>query len=277
VITDDVTDRVRLAQELEESRRLASLGAFAAAIAHDIRTPLTSIQMNVQILRSRAELQDSDREYLDIAQDEIARLTRSVGEILEYARPLTLSLAQEDLGELVDDLARSVTTLYAERGVEVRVARDTADPCVASVDVTRLRKALLNLLDNAVDATEAGGAVTLRLSADAGAVTLAVEDRGRGIAPENLSRVFDPFFTTRPDGTGLGLAIARKVVRAHEGTLEVESDPDRGTRFTLTLPRDRRLRSLPPSPPALYPDPFRASGVRPGIGPALVSNDNAPA
>jgi PAS domain S-box-containing protein len=277
VITDDVTDRVRLAQELEESRRLASLGAFAAAIAHDIRTPLTSIQMNVQILRSRAELRDSDREYLDIAQDEIARLTRSVGEILEYARPLTLDLAQEDLGELIDDLARSVSTLYAERSVEVRVARDPDDACVTAVDATRLRKALLNLLDNAVDATEPGGAVTLRLTADSGSVTLAVEDRGRGIAPENLARVFDPFFTTRPDGTGLGLAIARKVVRAHEGTLEVESDAARGTRFTLTLPRDRRVRSLPSMPPVMYPDPFRASGVRPGIGPALVSNDNAPA
>lgn len=276
VITDDVTERVRLAQELEESRRLASLGAFAAAIAHDIRTPLTSIQMNVQILRSRAELRESDREYLDIAQDEIARLTRSVGEILEYARPLALSTHPEDLGELVDDLARSVATLYAERGVELSVAREVQGPCVAQVDAERLRKAVLNLLDNAVDATARNGTVTLRIGADADAVQLSVEDRGRGIAPENLPRVFDPFFTTRPDGTGLGLAIARKVVRAHEGAIEVESEPGRGTRFTITLPRNRTSRSLPPPNPALNLDPFRASGVRPGIGAALAAADRAP-
>lgn len=228
--------RVRLGRELEESRRLASLGAFAAAIAHDIRTPLTSIQMNVQILRARAQLSEADREYLDIAQEEIARLTRSVGEILEFARPLSLCAAPEDLREVADDIARSVQALYAERGVTLRVVHEGEGPWTVSVDEARLRKALLNLLDNAVDASARGQTVTLRTTATPEGPRLRVEDSGRGIAPEDLSRVFDPFFTTRPDGTGLGLAIAQKIVRAHGGEITVESAPGEGSRFTITLP-----------------------------------------
>lgn len=253
VISDDVTQRVRLAEELEESRRLASLGAFAAALAHDIRTPLTSIQMNVQILSSRVELGESDREYLDIAQEEISRLTRSVGEILEYARPLALNHAAEDIGDFVDDLARSVATLYAERGVRVEVVRELDGECVIPVDLARLRRAMLNLLDNAVDASPRDAAVTLRVRSDSECVRLSVEDRGRGIPADTLSRVFDPFFTTRPDGTGLGLAIARNVVRAHGGQVEVASEPERGTTFTVTLPRARAEQAPPPS---RLSDPF---------------------
>ncbi|MEZ4393922.1 MAG: ATP-binding protein, partial [Polyangiales bacterium] len=267
VISDDVTQRVRLAEELEESRRLASLGAFAAALAHDIRTPLTSIQMNVQILSSRVELGESDREYLDIAQEEISRLTRSVGEILEYARPLALNYAAEDMGDFVDDLARSVATLYAERGVRVEVARELDGECVIPVDLARLRRAVLNLLDNAVDASPRDAAVTLRVRSDAGSVRLSVEDRGRGIPAEALSRVFDPFFTTRPDGTGLGLAIARNIVRAHGGQLDVASEPERGTTFTVTLPRARAEQA--PSRPRLS-DPFgpKPDDATPGEPPA---------
>lgn len=228
--------RERLSRELEESRRLASLGAFAAAIAHDIRTPLTSIQMNVQILRTRAQLSDADREYLDIAQDEIARLTRSVGEILEFARPLSLRAATEDLREFVEDVARSVQALYAERGVTLRVTHEGEGPWTARFDEGRLRKALINLLDNAVDASARGQTVTLRAASTPQGPTLRVEDEGRGIAEEDLTRVFDPFFTTRPDGTGLGLAIAQKIVRAHGGELSVESAPGEGSRFTIALP-----------------------------------------
>lgn len=250
VISDDVTQRVQLAHELEESRRLASLGALAAALAHDIRTPLTSIQMNVQILSSRVELKDSDREYLDIAQEEIARLSRSVGEILDYARPISLREAHEDLGDFVDELARSVATVYAERGVRVEVAKAFGGECVVQMDRARVRRALLNLLDNAVDASPQGSAVTLRAGADGGFATIAVEDRGRGIPADAMSRIFDPFFTTRADGTGLGLAIARNIVRAHGGRIEVTAVPDEGTTFTVSLPLDRadEAAALPAEP-----------------------------
>jgi signal transduction histidine kinase len=244
-LAEQVTERLRLTRELEESRRLASLGAFAAAIAHDIRTPLTSIQMNVQILRSRVPLSDADREYLDIAIEEIDRLNRSVGAILEYARPVAPNLLADDLGELVADVVRAIGPVHAARGVVVEHVRAaTADEGLpVSFDEALLRKVVVNLVDNAVDASSPGSTVTVRTSTNASGALLEVIDRGRGIAPSAIDRIFEPFFTTRADGTGLGLAIVQKIVRAHHGEVRVESGPN-GTRFSVVLPR------AVPAPPA---------------------------
>ncbi len=237
VITEDVTDQVRLGRELEESRRLAALGAFAAAVAHDIRTPLTSIQMNVQILRAHAELSPSDREYLDIALTEIQRLERSVGEILEYARPVSLALTAARPLELVLDLVRTLEPVYAERGVTVHCeARADDSSAPAALDERHLRKALVNLIDNAVAATAPGGRVEVAAWTDDAGAHFEVRDHGRGIDAAQLERIFEPFYTTRADGTGLGLAIVREVARAHDGDVRVESAPGEGSRFTVTLP-----------------------------------------
>ncbi len=236
-LAEQVTERLRLTRELEESRRLAALGAFAAAIAHDIRTPLTSVQMNVQILRGRAALSEDDREYLDIAVEEIERLNRSVGAILEYARPVAPALEPDDLGEVAADVLRALGPVHAARGVTLSLVR-AGDPAAAPVpfDEALMRKVLVNLVDNAVAASPSGATVTVTTAADDAGATLEVCDRGRGIDPSAIDRIFEPFFTTRPDGTGLGLAIVQKVVRAHQGDVRVESGAG-GTRFRVTLPR----------------------------------------
>ncbi len=236
VITDDVTERVRLARELEESRRLAALGSFAAAVAHDIRTPLTSIQMNVQILRSRAELPDSDREYLDITLEEIDRLNRSVGEILEYARPVALAALPVDARELAADVVRALQPVYADRSVTITLG-EGGDGSTAPMDERLVRKVLVNLIDNAADASPRGSSVEVTASATEAHAVFTVRDRGRGIDPAHRDRIFEPFFTTRADGTGLGLAIARKIVRAHDGEVRVESAPGEGATFSVLIPR----------------------------------------
>ena len=237
VITHDVTEQVRLGRELEESRRLAALGSFAAAIAHDIRTPLTSIAMNVQILRARSNLSESDREYLDIASEEITRLNASVAEILDYARPLQLRRRPVAPRELLDDVARTLAPVLADRGIvlDVQLAGPEGSPPPLA-DERALRQLLINLIDNAANASARGSTVTVQADLDPTRLILRVADHGRGIAPENLERIFEPFFTTRPDGTGLGLAIAQKIVRGHEGEITVRSEPDRGTTFEVTLP-----------------------------------------
>ncbi len=236
VITGDATERVLLSRELEESRRLAALGAFAAAIAHDIRTPLTSIQMNVQILRSRADLCESDREYLDITLTEVDRLNRSVSEILEYARPVSLATEAVDARDLAADVARTLQPVCAERGVTLTLAPG-GEGAAAPMDERLVRKVLVNLIDNAADASPRGASVELSVSSTDAHVVFAVRDRGRGIEEAQFERIFEPFFTTRADGTGLGLAIARKIARAHGGELRVESTPGEGSTFALHLPR----------------------------------------
>lgn len=230
-------EQARLARELEEARRLAALGSFAAAMAHDIRTPLTSIAMNVQILRGRAYLTEGDREYLDIASEEIARLNDSVGEILDFARPLQLRREPVAPRELLDDVVRTMTPVMTDRGVGLDVELTESDEAARPMaDPRALRQLLINLIDNAADASTRGATVSVRAAVDEARLVLRVVDQGRGIAPEHMERIFDPFFTTRADGTGLGLAIAQKIVRGHAGEITVQSAPDRGTTFEVTLP-----------------------------------------
>jgi signal transduction histidine kinase len=227
--------RAQAVSELHDARRLAALGQFAAAIAHDIRTPLTSISLNVQILRRKLQLSDDDREHLDIALEELARLDRSVGEILEFAKPVKLSSEPIDVAELLETTKKNLAPLLRERGVTVR----TEPACTLTVhgDRQRLRQVLTNLVDNAANASPRGTDVTLRATAtDDRHVAIEVEDHGHGIRPEDVSRIFEPFFTTRPDGTGLGLATVHKVVRAHGGEIKSRSTIGGGATFTIMLP-----------------------------------------
>jgi two-component system sensor histidine kinase HydH len=251
VVARDLSSRVAIAvqraqavSELQDARRLAALGQFAAAIAHDIRTPLTSISMNVQILRRKLQLPDDDREHLDIALEELARLDRSVAEILDFAKPVKLTSEPIDVGELIESTRKNLTPVLFERGVAVRIEPGgepsrtrTGDALTVHGDAQRLRQVLTNLVDNAANASKPGAEVTLRASAtDDRHVAIEVEDHGRGIGADDLPRIFEPFFTTRPDGTGLGLAIVHKVIRAHGGDIKVRSTLGGGSIFTITLP-----------------------------------------
>jgi signal transduction histidine kinase len=250
VVARDLAARVAIAvqraqavSELHDARRLAALGQFAAAIAHDIRTPLTSISMNVQILRRKLQLPDDDREHLDIALEELARLDRSVAEILDFAKPVKLMSESIDVGELIETTKKNLTAVLFERGVAVRVdhgaapVASRADALTVTGDPQRLRQVLTNLVDNAANASKPGAEVTLRATATADRhVAIEVEDHGRGIGADDLPRIFEPFFTTRPDGTGLGLAIVHKVIRAHGGDIKVRSTIGGGSTFTITLP-----------------------------------------
>lgn len=242
LVARDLAARVALAVEradavsaLEDARRLAALGQFAAAIAHDIRTPLTSISLNVQILRRKLQLSDDDREHLDIALEELARLDKSVAEILDFAKPVRLTAEDIDVGDLLEAAAKGLSPVLSERGVALRY--EPSSTLTIHGDAQRLRQVLVNLVGNAADASKPGAEVTLRATpANDGQIAIEVEDRGRGIGADDLPRIFEPFFTTRPDGTGLGLAICHKVVRAHGGDIRVRSTVGEGSTFTVMLP-----------------------------------------
>jgi signal transduction histidine kinase len=243
LVARDLAARVALAVErdaavtaLGDARRLAALGQFAAAIAHDIRTPLTSISLNVQILRRKLQLNDDDREHLDIALEELGRLDKSVAEILDFAKPVKLASQPVDVGELIETAVKGLAPVLSEKQIALHTE---AAPSALTVqgDAQRLRQVLANLVGNAADASRPGTAVTLRAVASPDKmIAIEVEDRGRGIDTDDLPRIFEPFFTTRPDGTGLGLAICHKVVRAHGGDIRVRSVPGEGSTFTVVLP-----------------------------------------
>ncbi|HEY4177546.1 MAG TPA: ATP-binding protein [Kofleriaceae bacterium] len=227
-------ERAQAVQQLQDARRLAALGQFAAAIAHDIRTPLTSISLNVQILRRKLQLNEDDREHLDIALEELARLDRSVAEILDFAKPVKIVEEEIDVAELLEEAAKSLSPVISERGLSL--VCDPGPDLMIHGDPQRLRQVLANLVGNAADASQPGGKVQLRAVGVDGHVSIEIEDKGRGIGADDLARIFEPFFTTRPDGTGLGLSIVQKVVRAHGGDIKVRSTPGVGSTFTVVLP-----------------------------------------
>ncbi|MEO8698733.1 MAG: ATP-binding protein [Kofleriaceae bacterium] len=229
-----IVERAEAVSALEDARRLAALGQFAAAIAHDIRTPLTSISMNVQILRRKLELSEDDREHLDIALEELGRLDRSVAEILDFAKPVRLVTEAIDVGTLIETATSTLTPVLQEK--QIGLTSEPSPGMTVNGDPQRLRQVLVNLVSNAADASKPGANVTVRFSTDAGTIAIEVQDHGRGIGADDLPRIFEPFFTTRPDGTGLGLAICHKVVRAHGGDIRVRSILGEGSTFTVVLP-----------------------------------------
>ncbi len=224
----------RLYAELEQQRRLAALGTLVSALAHDIRTPLTAIRMNAQLLQKRAVQLGADAESVAIVITEVDRLGELVGNMLDFSRPIALAPGIVEVHALLFECVRQVTASGA--GTEVGVQLDVA-PDVGALpgDRVRLLRALTNVIQNALQAGPRS-AVRVRAWAGDGEIEIVVKDDGRGIDPADLPRVLEPFFTTRSEGTGLGLAIVDKIVRAHGGTVLVRSVPDRGTEVHIRLP-----------------------------------------
>lgn len=240
-----LSDKHALAEAaLRRRDRLSAMGELASTVAHEVRNPLNAIAMSAQRLRREfldsATVADSeDRSDLDhllgVVEGETRRINDIVQQFLDFARPPALAVEPTDLGGFLSEAVRSMRPLASTRGVMLEV--DAAEAGKASVDPGQLRQAVDNLLRNAVEATPAGGRVRVEARSSAREHTIVVQDSGAGIDPEVLPRIFDLYFTTKPEGTGVGLAVTHQIVTAHGGTIEVASTPGAGTRMTIRLPR----------------------------------------
>lgn len=249
----DLTQVEQLEERERLRDRLATLGEMAAAIAHEVKNPLASIEVMAGVLRrqfrDREDARDVDvREQLDDIIKEAKMANAIVVEVLEYVRPIQL---QPERATLIDVLAESVTMAEGKipRGSVVMDMRVDPDVPELTADVHQLRQMFANLIANAFEAMGGRGCVRIRARLLAGEVEplggrqhlpsrvrVEVHDDGPGISADDLERIFSPFFTTKPQGTGLGLAIVRKVVDAHDGTIHATSAIGHGTTFTVTLP-----------------------------------------
>jgi signal transduction histidine kinase len=224
--------RSRVAQ----SEKLAALGQLAAAIAHEVRNPLAVVRSAAQGLGETLPAGDVEgHRAASFIVAEVDRLGSVVSSLLAFARPLQLQTRPTDIADVV---TRAVTLAGGELAAKrLRLARDDATVLpVVHADGDLVCQVLVGLLSNAVEATPPGGEIVVRTHAANGGVELAVGDGGAGIAPELRARVFEPFFTTRPNGTGLGLAVARQIVEAHGGRIDVGDLPGGGACFTVRLP-----------------------------------------
>ncbi|MBE7448411.1 MAG: PAS domain-containing protein [Kofleriaceae bacterium] len=245
----DLTELRTLEETMRRAERLATVGQLAAGIAHELRNPLASISGSVELLARTPAVADDDRALMAIVVREIERLDQLIRDLLEYASPRPRTLVQVDVAALLAEVVQVMRQDRATADVELRTELPDA-PLVLTADPGQLRQVVWNLCRNAAEAAAAGpagpGTVTVRARGDAIGVTIEVEDDGPGIASEHLPRVFDPFFTTKKRGTGLGLATSHAIVTEHGGTVDVRSEPGRGTRFVVRLPR---AGARPPPPP----------------------------
>jgi len=235
----DMTD-VELAQrELLRNRALTAIGQMTAQIAHEIKNPLGSIGFAAELIRRRASaLTEEDLEIVSVIERSVNHLRSIAAELLEFTRPKQLNRSEVDLNVLLDEVLPLVSDRLEDKNIQVeRLYSQDLQP--GHYDESELRKLFLNLIINAIDASESGGTIQLATSRD-GSGTLAVEvaDRGSGMDAETRRRLFEPFYTTKSNGTGLGMSIAKKITELHRGDLSVASAPGKGTRITVRLPVD---------------------------------------
>jgi len=230
-------------EQMARADRLATIGQMAAAIAHEVRNPLTGISGALSVLSRGFAEEDPRREVVRQTRSLIDRLNKTVEDILDYSRPSLPHVQQIAIDDVVD---RSVSLVEGEAkkaGIRVVTKRhDPSEPRLrVSVDPQQIQQVLMNVLLNAIQASSAGGEVRVRTAAAAnhGAQTwarLEVHDHGKGMTSEEISKAFQPFFSTKAHGTGLGLPIARQIIEQHDGRMRVESVPGQGTRVEVDLP-----------------------------------------
>jgi signal transduction histidine kinase len=224
-------------REVRRSEQLAAVGQLAAGVAHEIRNPLTSIKILIQAGREDLEAHGFPDEDLQVIEDEIRRMERTLRTFLDFARPPRLERAPLDLVPLVQRTLRLVAGRAERQGVAVSF-HHPADPVPIDADAEQLQQVLVNLALNALDVMPHGGSLEVSLwTPHDGLVELSVRDTGQGITPELIPRLFQPFVSTKDTGLGMGLVVSRRIVEDHGGTLQALNRPEGGACFLCRLPR----------------------------------------
>lgn len=236
VILRDMTMIRELEQKVIVSEKFAALGRLSAGVAHEIRNPLNSIRGFIQYFQKKLSLEPEDYRYTELMLTEVDRLNRVISKLLAYSKPREPRLTIRSAEEIVDHCVRVVEREAREAGVDVVVESAESDLPLVLVDSDQMTQVFLNILINAIEASQSGGNVSVRLMTDSrGRVQVVTEDTGEGIPRENIDKLFDPFFSTKKKGTGLGLAIVKSIIEGHCGEIEVEPNPGQGTRFIVIL------------------------------------------
>ncbi|HNV71741.1 MAG TPA: ATP-binding protein, partial [Candidatus Ozemobacteraceae bacterium] len=243
VVLDDFTMLKTIERRMFEGEKWVSLGKLAASVAHEIRNPLVAIRGLVEMIGE--DLSGENARHVRVVIGEVNRLNRVVEELLQLTRPEKAELKQTSLAELLDELLLLVRHEAERHRVVIR--KEWSDgPFHVTIDPEKVKQAFINVMLNAIQAMPQGGTLTISLKQtpwpglpeedDRHAVAIEFADTGVGIQRELVDKVFDPFFTTRPQGTGLGLSITRKVVDLHQGQIKLHSEPGHGTRIQILLP-----------------------------------------
>jgi len=240
VILQDVTARVQLEEQLQISEKMASIGLLAAGVAHEVNTPLTGISSFTQMLLQGADPEDPRTRLLEKFERQTFRAAKIVNGLLSLSRPGSAASSDRaviDVNAVLADVLGLLEHQFATHRIKVRKEL-SEDPALVSGMEHKLQQVFLNLFLNAKDAMPKGGWLSVRTAVEPERIMVELADTGGGIPSEHLSRIYDPFFTTKAmnQGTGLGLSITYGIVREHDGTIECDSTLGQGTRFVLSFP-----------------------------------------
>jgi signal transduction histidine kinase len=233
----DVTERIRLAERLEHTRRLAELGEMAARVAHEVRNPLNAINGAAHFLESEYTGDEIIQKFTSLIKRQSRRVDQVASDILFAAKPLRLTRTSVDLDVVVDQVLAALQEPIREQGIMVTRRGDPALPRLQA-DELQIEQALTNIISNAVEAMPRGGTLSIGTEKDTGEgwLRISVQDTGTGIQPEERERIFQAFYTTKTKGTGLGLSIVEGVLKNHGGKISIEQPDGAGTRVVLCLP-----------------------------------------
>ena len=236
ILMRDIAEVQSLRRELTRNQRLAAVGRLAGGVAHEIRNPLSSLKGFATYFKERYRNAPEDRQTAEIMIQEVERLDRVVGQLLDFSRPLKLARRETDLGRLLEKAAALVKPRAKSHNITIVVSCPAELPH-PRIDPDRMHQVFLNLFLNAIEAMPNGGRIAVEASRTSETVvTVTVKDNGPGMGPDTLAHLFEPYYTTKSSGAGLGLSNAHNIIEAHGGTLTVQSQPSSGTTFTLTVP-----------------------------------------
>jgi PAS domain S-box-containing protein len=268
VYVEDITEKRRREAQLRRAENLASLTTLAAGVAHEIKNPLGSLSIHIQLIQKamdankeiyyethpgEAENDGADNEprmhfsrldkYIGVVNEEIDRLNRIVVDFLFAVRPMNMDFREGNVNSLIEELAEFVRYELEESNIDCVLDLEKDLP-PTDFDGRYMKQALLNLIKNAQAAMENGGTLTLKTEFKDGQIDVLVIDTGSGISEDNLSKIFEPYFTTKETGSGLGLTLVFKIVREHRGEITVKSREGEGSRFKITLPIPQKEQRL---------------------------------
>jgi signal transduction histidine kinase len=237
VIVEDISTRVQLEEQLQISEKMASIGLLAAGVAHEVNTPLTGISSFTQMLLESAPPGDPTTQVLEKIERQTFRAAKIVNGLLNLARPAQVDSGPCDVNAVVNDVLSLLEHQFRTGSIQVRKELSSHPPLVQGIE-HKLQQVFLNLFLNARDAMPKGGWLTIVTRAERDGAVVEIADTGSGIPAEQLSRIYDPFFTTKEigKGTGLGLSITYGIVQEHGGTITCDSQVGQGTRFSIRLP-----------------------------------------
>jgi two-component system, NtrC family, sensor kinase len=224
-------------QQIVRSEKLASLGRLAAGVAHEINNPLTGVLTFAHLLRDKPNMDEQDKDDLDLIIRETTRAAEIVRRLLDFSRERPVMIQKLEINEVVRRTLQLIRNQKSFEGIVI-VENLGQDLPEIDGDMNRLQQVILNLSLNACEAMPQGGTLTVVTMQSEGEVRLEIADTGCGIKAEVMERIFEPFFTTKPvgQGTGLGLAVSYGIIQQHGGAIEVESEEGKGTKFIIALP-----------------------------------------